>query len=66
MVTRTVSDADARSRRVALTPKGLRTVDDLVEKHVANEHRLIAGFTEREREELARLLEKWGRALDEL
>jgi len=66
LVTRTVSDADARSRRVALTAKGRRVVDDLLDKHVANEHRLVAGFSERERKELARLLEAWGRALDEL
>lgn len=66
LVTRTVSDADARSRRVALTPEGFRLVDDLVEKHVANEHRLVAGLSEGDRRELARLLEAWGRALDEL
>jgi DNA-binding MarR family transcriptional regulator len=66
LVTRTVSDADARSRRVALTRKGLALVDDLVEKHVANEHRLVAGLSERDRRDLARLLEAWGRALDEL
>jgi len=66
LVTRTVSDADARSRRIALTDKGFRLVDDLIEKHVANEHRLVAGLSERDRSELARLLEAWGRALDEL
>jgi DNA-binding MarR family transcriptional regulator len=66
LVTRTVSDADARSRRVALTPQGFRLVDDLVEKHVANEHRLVAGLSESQRRQLAQLLEAWGRALDEL
>ena len=66
LVTRTVSELDARSRRVALTPKGRRLVDELVEQHVANEHRLVSGLSEGDRRELARLLETWGRALDEL
>ena len=66
LVTRTVSDTDGRSRRVALTSEGRQLVDDLVERHVANEHRLVSGLSEREREQLARLLEAWGRALDEL
>lgn len=66
LVTRTVSDADARSRRIALTAKGRRLVDDVLERHVANEHRLVAGLPARDRRELARLLEAWGRALDAL
>ena len=66
LVTRTVSEQDARSRRIALTPKGRRLVDDLVERHVANEHRLVSGLSAREREHLAELLQAWGRALDAL
>ena len=66
LVTRTVSDTDARSRRVALTAEGRALVDELVEKHVANERRLVSGLSERERDQLARLLVAWGRALDEL
>jgi DNA-binding MarR family transcriptional regulator len=66
LVSRTVSDTDARSRRVTLTDRGRRLVDELVEKHVANEHRLVSGLSERERDQLARLLVAWGRALDEL
>ncbi len=64
LVSRTVSDTDGRSRRVALTSKGLRLVDRLVEKHVANEHRLVAGLSERDRVDLARLLQAWARSLD--
>jgi len=64
LVSRTVDESDGRSRRVRLTPKGRRLVDDLVEKHVANEHRLVGVLGERDRAELARLLEAWGRALD--
>ena len=64
LVTRTVSAADGRSRRIALTEKGFRLVDDLVEKHVAKEHRLVAGLDDLERARLAHLLEAWGRSLD--
>ncbi len=64
LVTRTVSDTDARSRRVALTAKGLRLVDDLLDRHVANEHRLVSGFSAEERQQLAGLLQAWGRSLD--
>lgn len=64
LVERTVCADDARSRRVRLTDEGFRLVDDLVERHVANEHRLLAGLTERQRASLAHLLETWGRALD--
>lgn len=64
LVTRTVSDTDARSRRVGLTSKGLRLVDELVEKHVANEHRLVSGLSDAERAELTRLLQAWARSLD--
>ena len=66
LVTRTVSEADARSRRVGLTAEGRRLVDELVERHVANEHRLVAGLSEQERDQLARLLQAWARALDEV
>lgn len=64
LVTRTVSDTDARSRRVALTAQGLRLVDDLLDRHVANEHRLVSGLSAREREQLGALLQAWGRSLD--
>lgn len=63
-VERSVSASDARSRLVRLTASGLDLVDDLVGRHVANEHRLIAGFSDLERQRLARLLEQWGRDLD--
>jgi DNA-binding MarR family transcriptional regulator len=56
---------DGRSRRVRLTDIGLRTVDDLVERHLANERRLLAGLTDAEQAHLADLLEGWGRALGE-
>lgn len=62
-VERSVCADDARSRRVRLTPAGLELIDGLVERHLANEHRLLAGLEPDERATLALLLEKWGRAL---
>lgn len=64
LAARTVCADDARSRRIRLTPEGLALVDDLVEKHLANERRLVAGLSDLERTRLAHLLEAWGRALD--
>ena len=63
LVERTGCAQDARSRRIGLTARGVTLVDDLVEKHVANEHRLLAGLTDLERSRLAHLLEAWGRDL---
>ena len=63
LVTREVCAEDARSRRVRLTGAGRTTIDDLVEKHVANEHRLLSGLSAPDRSRLARLLEAWGRTL---
>jgi len=64
LVERTVCAQDARSRRIRLTRSGVTLVDDLVEKHVANERRLVAGLGDLERSRLAHLLETWGRTLD--
>ena len=61
LITRTVSGDDARSRRIRLTPAGLELVDRLVGQHVANEHRLLSSLSRAEREQLAALLEAWGR-----
>lgn len=63
LVSRTVSDDDARSRLIALTDEGFALVDDLVEKHVANERRLLNGLSDLERSRLAHLLQAWGRHL---
>lgn len=64
LVERSVCADDARSRPVRLTDRGIGLVDDLVEKHVANEHRLLAGLSDPDRSLLADLLERWGRSLD--
>ena len=64
LVTRTVSEADARSRRVRLTDEGTTLVDRLMARHVANEQRLVSGLTPAERDQLASLLRRWILSLD--
>jgi DNA-binding MarR family transcriptional regulator len=64
LVSRRVSDHDARGRVVALTRKGRHLIDRAFEAHIANEHRLVSVLDETKRAELASLLEEWGRALD--
>ena len=63
LVTRRVSDADARGRVIALTPAGVDLIERAFEAHLENERRLLAGLTELERTRLAHLLENWGRSL---
>jgi DNA-binding MarR family transcriptional regulator len=63
-VTRRVSEDDARSRVVALTPRGRALIDRAFEAHIANEHRLVGLLSPRQREQLAHLLATWARALD--
>lgn len=64
LVTRTVSEADARSRRIRLTGPGFELVDRLMAVHIANEHRLVARLSERDRSQLAAILRRWGQSLD--
>lgn len=64
LVTRTVSEADARSRRIRLTDEGFEMVDRLMAVHVENEHRLVAGLSEHDRTQLAAILRRWGHALE--
>jgi DNA-binding MarR family transcriptional regulator len=63
LVSRTVSEEDARSRRVRLTHAGFDLVDRLMERHIVNEHRLVAGLSPRDRAQLAAILRRWGQAL---
>ena len=65
LVRRTVCEDDGRSRRISLTDEGLALVDELIERHVANEHRLVAGLSGLEQSRLAHLLEEWGHHLDD-
>ena len=50
--------SDRRGIVVQLTGKGLALIDEAVAAHVANEHEILAGLTEPERETLAHLLGK--------
>lgn len=65
LVSRRVSDDDARGRVIALTDAGLRVIDEAFTAHIANEHRLLAPLSERDRRELERLLAKWLAAFEE-
>ena len=59
LVSRRVSDDDARSRVIALTAAGKRVIDDAFTAHMANEHRLLAPLSEDDRKDLQRVLTKW-------
>jgi len=63
LVSRTVSPDDARSRRIRLTEPGFDLVERLMGQHVANEQRLVAGLSDRDRAQLASILRRWGHAL---
>ncbi|MEK6228616.1 MAG: MarR family transcriptional regulator [Actinomycetota bacterium] len=63
MVTRTEDPDDRRSRRLALTAKGQRTIDGLVQLRLAGVKRFVAGLEPEEREALmAGLTPLMGRA----
>src|SRR4051794_12423211 len=66
LVTRTVSEHDARSRRIRLTDAGFALVDRLMADHVANEARLVSGLSPDDRRRLADLLRRWGQSLEAL
>ncbi|SEK49506.1 DNA-binding transcriptional regulator, MarR family [Streptacidiphilus jiangxiensis] len=44
LVTRTLSDADGRSRDVALTPEGHALIDRALPDHLATEQRVLSGL----------------------
>lgn len=54
-----MSTEDARGRLIALTELGRRVVDETFTDHIANEHRLMAGLSERDRADLERALTRW-------
>ncbi len=63
LVVRRTSEGDGRSRQIRLTDDGVTLIDELVEVHVANEHRLVGMLEETDRGVLARILKTWGLAL---
>ena len=50
---------------IALTEAGKRVIDDAFTAHMANEHRLLAPLSEKDRKDLERLLTKWLGAFEE-
>jgi DNA-binding MarR family transcriptional regulator len=56
LVRRVPDPGDGRSLLVALTPKGLRLIDRLLELHYAREAELLESLGARDREQLVRLL----------
>ncbi|GMA31923.1 MarR family winged helix-turn-helix transcriptional regulator [Litorihabitans aurantiacus] len=59
LVARRRSAEDGRGRVVALTPAGLAAADAAYTDHMANEHRLVADLSGRDRDDLARILSAW-------
>ncbi|HZD73078.1 MAG TPA: MarR family transcriptional regulator [Actinomycetota bacterium] len=58
LVKRMPDPHDGRGLLVALTRKGQRVIDEAVDAHTANEHRLLAALTPADRETLAHLLRR--------
>ena len=58
LVRRRPNPDDRRGVLVTLTKRGVAVVDEAMTAHATVEHELVAGLTERERDQLARLLAK--------
>ncbi|MFI7072614.1 MarR family winged helix-turn-helix transcriptional regulator [Micromonospora sediminicola] len=56
LVSRLVSQSDARGRLVGLTPAGLTLTDRLTEEHLANEAAILHGLADDDRRAFERLL----------
>jgi DNA-binding MarR family transcriptional regulator len=65
LVRRIPNPDDRRGVVVELSAEGRRLTDRLVTEHVANEHELLAILSERERDELTRILRKWLAGLED-
>ena len=65
LVRRVPDPEDGRSLLVALTPKGLRLIDRLIELHYAREAELLEPLGARDREQLVRLLRNLLLALEQ-
>jgi DNA-binding MarR family transcriptional regulator len=58
LVTRDLDPENRRSVLIGLTDAGFQVVDEAIEAHAAREHELLSGLSERECDQLARLLRK--------
>ncbi|MFG3555291.1 MarR family winged helix-turn-helix transcriptional regulator [Micromonospora sp. NPDC047557] len=56
LVSRAVSEGDARGRVVGLTPAGKTLTDRLIEEHLANEAAILSRLSDSDRRNLERLL----------
>lgn len=56
LVSRDLDPANRRTTLIGLTADGRALIDHALTDHVANEHRLLAGLTAQQREQLADLL----------
>ena len=65
LVSRRISDEDARGRVIALTAAGKRVIDEAFTAHIANEHRLLAPLSEKDRQDLQRVLTTWLAAFED-
>jgi DNA-binding MarR family transcriptional regulator len=59
LIERQAAPDDRRSLLVNLTETGLALIDQAVERHVANERRLLAPLNREEQAQLAALLKRW-------
>lgn len=59
LVERRPAEGDGRRRIVALTPRGLRTIDAAFSDHMANEHCLVAQLSPADRGALEPILTRW-------
>jgi DNA-binding MarR family transcriptional regulator len=65
LVSRRVSDTDHRGRVIGLTDAGRRVIDDAFTAHIANEHRLMASLSAKDRADLERVLTTWLAAFED-
>ncbi|MBO1897355.1 MarR family transcriptional regulator [Shewanella sp. BF02_Schw] len=59
LIARVHSTEDRRSVSVALTNKGLATIDEAIEEHVKVQHQLVANLSDIEQPELNQLFKTW-------
>ncbi|MCB2427944.1 MarR family winged helix-turn-helix transcriptional regulator [Methylophaga pinxianii] len=59
LIRREHSQADRRSIQVTLTTRGKKTIDSVLPAHIAAQHRLLDGVSQRDRQVLAQLLKRW-------
>ncbi len=64
LVSREPNPDDRRSMIVALTPEGLKLIDEAVAAHVENQHRIVTPLTVNEQQALNDLVAKYLAALD--